>query len=288
MIRGLQAVCTAITVFADDDVFWAPTLLTHFLAPFENPKVGAVGMKLSHVKMRGVLTRSGGLQILERKPHPNCWDFLGTAYLERRRFELAATGSIDGGVGCLSGRTFAIRTGIVQNEQFFNEFQEEQWLGFLSLLAADDDNFMTRYLVNHGWGIAVQLSKEAELTTTLEGNSKFLAQCVRWRRTTWRSNFTSLFVDQTVWSFNPPAVMMDSLLGYTLYHAVRASEPQSYIPGILTSLAMLVFWVMFSKIIKFVGHFRRYPADLKFLPILYLFSYLHGFIYLYSLSTLHK
>ncbi|KAL8748657.1 MAG: hypothetical protein Q9199_008119, partial [Rusavskia elegans] len=183
MIRGLKAVSTAITVFADDDVFWAPTLLTHFLAPFENPKVGAVG----------------GLQILERKPHPNCWDFLGTAYLERRRFELAATGSIDGGVGCLSGRTFAIRTGIVQNEQFFNEFQEERWLGFLSLLAADDDNFMTRYLVNHGWDIAVQLSKEAELTTTLESNSKFLAQCVRWRRTTWRSNFTSLFVDHTVW-----------------------------------------------------------------------------------------
>lgn len=199
MIRGLKAVCTAITVFADDDVFWAPTLLAHFLAPFENPKVGAVGMTLSHVEMKGVLTRSGGRQMLERKPHPNCWDFLGTAYLERRKFELAATGSIDGGVGCLSGRTFAIRTGIIQNEQFFNEFQEEQWLGFLSLLAADDDNFMTRYLVNHGWGIAVQLTKEAELTTTLEGNSKFLAQCVRWRRTTWRSNFTSLFVDHVVW-----------------------------------------------------------------------------------------
>lgn len=81
---------------------------------------------------------------------------------------------------------------------------------------------------------------------------------------------------------------MDSLLGYTLYHAVRASEPQSYIPGMLTSLVMLFFWVMFTKIIKFVGHFRRYPADLKFLPILYLFSYLHGFIYLYSLITLHK
>ncbi|KAI4264665.1 MAG: hypothetical protein L6R42_000238 [Xanthoria sp. 1 TBL-2021] len=238
--------------------------------------------------MKGVLTRSGGRQMLERKLHPNCWDFLGTAYLERRRFELAATGSIDGGVGCLSGRTFAIRTGIIQNEQFFNEFQEERWLGFLSLLAADDDNFMTRYLVNHGWGIAVQLTKEAELTTTLEGNSKFLAQCVRWRRTTWRSNFTSLFVDQIVWSFNPPAVMMDSLLGYTLYHAVRASEPQSYIPGMLTSLVTFFLWVMFTKIIKFAGHFHRYPADLKFLPILYLFSYLHGFIYLYSFSTLHK
>ncbi|CAO1601872.1 hypothetical protein XANCAGTX0491_005510 [Xanthoria calcicola] len=183
MIEGLKAVGTAITVFADDDVIWAPTLLTYLLAPFEDHKIGA----------------AGGLQTLERKLHPNCWDFLGAIYLERRKFELAATNTIDGGVGCLSGRTFAIRTGIIQNEQFCNEFREERWLASLPLVAADDDNFVTRYLVNHGWGIAVQLIKEAELTTTLENNPKFLAQCVRWRRTTWRSNFTSLFVDRLVW-----------------------------------------------------------------------------------------
>lgn len=48
MIKGLKEVRTAITVFADDDVFWAPTLLTQFLAPFENAKVGAVGEALWH------------------------------------------------------------------------------------------------------------------------------------------------------------------------------------------------------------------------------------------------
>ena len=149
--------------------------------------------------MKSGLTGSGGLQSLERKPQPNCWDFLGTIYLVRRQFELAATKTMDGGVGCLSGRTFAIRTGIIQNEQFFDAFRGEKWLGLLPLVAADDDNFVTRYLVNRGWAIAMQLIKEAELRTTLESNSKFLAQCVRWRRTTWRSNFTSLFVDRLVW-----------------------------------------------------------------------------------------
>ncbi|KAI4111198.1 MAG: hypothetical protein LQ339_000659 [Xanthoria mediterranea] len=285
MIEGLKAVGTAITVFADDDVIWAPTLLTYLLAPFEDHKIGA----------------AGGLQTLERKLHPNCWDFLGAIYLERRKFELAATNTIDGGVGCLSGRTFAIRTGIIQNEQFCNGFREERWLASLPLVAADDDNFVTRYLVNHGWGIAVQLIKEAELTTTLENNPKFLAQCVRWRRTTWRSNFTSLFVDRLVWSdqswttyavhlssFNPPAVILDSLLGYTLCRAVRVPEPPPYIPSMPTSLVIFLVWIMFTKIIKFVGHFGRYPTDLKFVPVLYLFSYLHGFIYLYSLLTLNK
>ena len=200
MIQGLKKVRTAITVFADDDVFWAPTLLAQLLAPFENAKVGAVGKARWYCKKKGgSLIQPGGLQTLERKAHPNCWDFLGTIYLERRKFELAATQSMDGGVGCLSGRSFAIRTGIIQTEQFCHEFWEEKWLGVLPLIGADDDNFITRYLVNHGWDIVMQLGRDAELTTTLEGNWKFLAQCVRWRRTTWRSNVTSLYIDQTVW-----------------------------------------------------------------------------------------
>ncbi|KAL8768287.1 MAG: hypothetical protein Q9209_005426 [Squamulea sp. 1 TL-2023] len=183
MIKGLKRVRTSITFFADDDVFWAPTLLNYFLAPFENAYVGAVG----------------GLQTLERKPNPNLWDFLGAIYLQRRIFELAATNSMDGGVGCLSGRTFAIRTGIIQNQQFIEGFRDEKWLGTLPLVAADDDNFVTRHLVNHGWNIAIQLTKEAELKTTLDDSPKFLAQCIRWRRTTWRSNFTSLVTDRVIW-----------------------------------------------------------------------------------------
>ncbi|KAL8845711.1 MAG: hypothetical protein Q9221_009140 [Calogaya cf. arnoldii] len=61
---------------------------------------------------------------------------------------------------------------------------------------------------------------------------------------------------------------MDSLLGYTLYHAVRALDPQPYISSMLTSIFLLFLWITCTKTIKFVGHFHRYPADLKFLPVL--------------------
>ena len=119
--------------------------------------------------------------------------------MERRTFEVAATSNIDGGSGCLSGRTFTIRTSIVQSQRFIEDFTHEKFLGWISLVAADDDNFVTRYLVNHGWKTVYQFAKEAELFTTLENNPKFLGQCVRWRRTTWRSNFTSLFVERVIW-----------------------------------------------------------------------------------------
>ncbi|CAO1601871.1 hypothetical protein XANCAGTX0491_005509 [Xanthoria calcicola] len=89
-------------------------------------------------------------------------------------------------------------------------------------------------------------------------------------------------------SFNPPAVILDSLLGYTLCRALRVPEPPPYIPSMPTSLVIFLVWIMFTKTIKFMGHFGRYPTDLKFLPVLCLFSYLHGFIYLYSLLTLNK
>ena len=183
MIQGLKTSTTAITVFADDDVFWRPTFLTYILAAFEDPKVGA----------------AGGLTSPDRAPDLNVWEFLGAAYLERWNFEISATSHVDGGLSCLSGRTAAVRTKIVQEDDFLREFADEKWLGIVSLATADDDNCMTRWMVNHDWKIRIQCAKEAELTTALEVDSTFLGQCVRWSRTSWRSHVTSMFVDRKIW-----------------------------------------------------------------------------------------
>ena len=183
MIQGLQHAATDITVFADDDVFWLPAFLTHLLAAFEDPKVGA----------------AGGFTSASRPANPNVWEVLGACYLERWNFEIAATSYMDGGVPCLSGRTSAIRSKIVQDPNFIREFAEEKWWGDISLVSADDDNCLTRWLVNHDWNIKIQCAEEAKLTTAVEPNSSFLGQCIRWARTTWRSNLTSMIVDRVIW-----------------------------------------------------------------------------------------
>ena len=286
MIQGIEHVKTPITVFADDDVFWPETCLVYLLAAFEDHSVGAVGPSIS----------------LERPDDGNVWDFLSAAYLERWRFGICATSHIDGGLACLSGRTYAIRSYIVQDEIFRAECANEKWLFDIPLSKADDDNFVTRWLVNHGWKIKIQNAPEARVTTTLDNSSAFIGQCIRWCRTTWRSNITSMFFERRIWrdqpwcsyalhlsTLNPPAAVFDSLLAYSLFHAYDNGQPSVWFPTTRCSaLTLLTVWIFFTKTVKLWPNFAHHPDDLKFLPASIAFSYFHGLIKTYSMLTLHK
>jgi cellulose synthase/poly-beta-1,6-N-acetylglucosamine synthase-like glycosyltransferase len=162
--EAIPEVKTSIIIMADDDVTWPKTILPWLLAPFENAKIGAVGPKQRVKRIRG-----GPVGAM-------LWNWLGGCYIERRNFEISATHGIDGGTSCMSGRT----CGIYQ-------------------LNADDDNFVTRWLVSNQWKTWIQYHRECEIETTLENNPKYLYQCLRWARSNWRSNYTSLFTERHVW-----------------------------------------------------------------------------------------
>lgn len=287
MIQGLKLVQTPITVFADDDVFWPLRFLTYLLAAFENPSVGAAGPTVS----------------VERPEHPNVWEGLGAEYLERWQFGIKATAPIDGGVQCLSGRTCAIRSPIIQDAAFTDAFANEKWFFNIPLSTADDDNFVTRWLVNHGWEIAIQPAGECRITTVVESSPAFVGQCIRWYRTTWRSNMTSMFVDKRIWkaqpwsayalhlsTFNPPAAILEAILAYLLFHAYDAGRPHAgfFPPSRVSAFALLCTWLFCVKVVKMVPHFCRYPSDMRFLPAMLAFSYIHGLIKVYTLLTVHK
>lgn len=188
MVRAIPEVQTEITVFADDDVSWPAKLLPWMLAPLEDECYGGVGTNQR-------LRRADAPTFSER-----LWGYLGALYLERRNFDCAACMYMDGGLPCLSGRTVAYRTNVLKEDAFIYGFTNEEWLGQYQL-NADDDNFITRWLVSHGKKIAYQYHKEAEVQTTLETNSRFLKQCLRWSRSNWRSNITSMFRDRHIWRF---------------------------------------------------------------------------------------
>lgn len=190
MVRAIPEVRTSVTVFADDDVTWGSKLLSWMLAPLEDEKYGGVGTN----------------QWLRDFQNPTlqerAWNFLNATYLQRRNFDCAACNFLDGGLPCLSGRTVAYRTKIIRDNEFMDGFTNEVWgFGRNYRLNADDDNFITRWLVSHGHEIAFQYHREAEVLTELEANPKYLKQCLRWSRSNWRSNITSMFVEGQVWGY---------------------------------------------------------------------------------------
>lgn len=197
---AIPHVRTAITLLLDDHVFWPSShFLQTVLAPFEDPAVGAVGMN------KRVRRTDVGFNIR------SFWNMIGAIYLERHNFEIRATNTVDGGVFVISGRTSLHRTEILQNKEFLRGFKNEMFFfGLCGPLNPDDDNYITRFEVRQGWKIKIQYGPDAVIETTLGTYPKFLSQCLRWVRTTWRSNSCSLFTDRTVWFRQPWYVSLSS------------------------------------------------------------------------------
>ncbi|KAL4951808.1 nucleotide-diphospho-sugar transferase [Aspergillus filifer] len=284
MTQAIPKVKTAITVFADDDVIWPPKVLTWMLAPFEKDE-----------RYGGVVT----CQRLQRAVNPTLsqrvWGFLGALYLERRNFDCAATTHIDGGLPCMSGRTVAYKTSILQDDAFTFSFTNEGWWFGKYQLNADDDNFITRWMVSHGWETFMQYHPEAEVQTTLEDNPTFLKQCTRWSRSNWRSNLTSMFDEGDIWhrqlwsayavhmtTLSPPALLGDLALIFLCHKTTSTWSEEAHI----WAMSSLGAWMFVSKFIKLLGHYIRFPVDWVFLPVSILFGYFHGAIKMYAVMTL--
>jgi cellulose synthase/poly-beta-1,6-N-acetylglucosamine synthase-like glycosyltransferase len=211
--RAVRLVDTPITVMLDDHVFWRPRFLPSVLAPFEDPKVGLVGTN------KRVL-RKGSPHLRNR-----IWNMLGALYLERHNFETRATNAIDGGVSVVSARTAAIRTKILQRPDFLPRYTKEMFLfNMFGPLNPDDDNYVTRFVVKHGWKIKIQQTPDSLVETTVGVAEplewKFIGQCLRWSRSTWRSNTCSLFADRTVWKSQPYCVYAVYIAGLTNFAAI--------------------------------------------------------------------
>lgn len=283
--RQLDAVIplirTQFTSMVDATVIWGPRFLASALAPLEDPNVCLVG-----TNKRVRRTRGAGLVA-------SFWNFIGCLYLERHNFEVRAQNAISGEVFVISGRTNLIRTVVIQDPEFRVGFVNERFfLGMRGPLAADDDNFIVRWVLKLGGGIKFQYDDDARIDIAPIGEfPRFLSQCVRWARTTWRSNPAALKISH-VWikqpysvysiylaSFFNFALLIDPLLLYLCYRPDYVSETN------WTSIWLLVIWIVCSKMVKLITYFWREPRDLLFFPLYVLFAYYHSLIKLWALLT---
>jgi hypothetical protein len=290
VMRGVQQVQTKITVLADDHVFWPYTFLRSALAPFEDRRVGIVG---TVKRVRREASCFG---------FPDFLNYISCLYLERHNYECTASSKIDGGLFVISGRTALLRTSIIKDPDFVKEYLNEYWLGGLvGPLNADDDNFITRWMVNEGWKTVFHNDPRALMETSLGtygGWKKFRGQLNRWARTTWRSNSTTLFVDRTVWetqrwsvyavyfsAFVNLAFFYESVLFYTLYRADIPDWIPRFLGDYMSPNILLGIILFASKLIKPFPHLWRNPRDLVYLPFGILFGYWHSWVKLWALLT---
>lgn len=161
---------TPITVCIDDSAFWGPRFLDSLLPAFDDADVGLVG---THKKV--LRDTTGGLWA-------SFTNLIGCLYLERHNFQIVSEPYLDGGVFVISGRTAALRTEILQHADFRNGYDHEMFLfGLLGPLNPDDDNYVTRWVLGHGWKIRVQHCAHQACTvyTPLGDPRKFYGQLLR-------------------------------------------------------------------------------------------------------------
>ena len=208
MSHGIKNTTTDIIIFVDDDSIWPPQMLPYMLAPFEDQKVGGVGT-------------SQRVQPVGKRM--TVWEVLAAFRLTTRNIEIASSTLIDGDVSCLSGRTAAYRTVILEDPEFLYSFTHDYCLGKYHLNSGDG-KFLTRWMVSHGWGTYIQCCKEAELSSVMKPDWRFLKQVLRWTRNTWRSDLRSLFMERYIWTSHPYCAYSIVSTCFLGDHARRAQQ----------------------------------------------------------------
>jgi len=305
VVHGFKEVKTQILVMVDDTAIWQPKFLDASLPAFSDEKVGFVGTR-KWVKRIAYIPKPtlGFFTNLWERYKSGFWNTIGGLYLVRHNFEIRATNAADGGVFCVSGRSSLIRTAIVNNPLFSEAFLNEYILRFgdrfpgWGPVTADDDVFITRWVIRNGFSIKIQSSQDATMTTVLGGYPlKFPQQCQRWSRTTFRQNPITLFVDRKVWVLWPltvwttffpwmynAALLWDGLAVYTL------TQTNIYADSAHRGLMMwaLIALIWSSKLVKTIPWFWAYPMDffLYFvIPAYPLFAYWHSLLKVYTALT---
>jgi cellulose synthase/poly-beta-1,6-N-acetylglucosamine synthase-like glycosyltransferase len=176
---GITSARGNILVLTDSDVLWQPSLLPYLLAAFQDPSVGDVGSLTKILRNSSISAATIPESIMHR-------------LFAQRYQQLAAMSVADETLTCLSGRTAAYRSPILQNASFIHQFTHDFWRGD-QLSDSGDDAFITRWVQERGWKAVLQVAREATVSTWASvSTGKLARQWVRWTRNSKRSSWRYL------------------------------------------------------------------------------------------------
>lgn len=121
------------------------------------------------------------------------WEALSARGLDGFNGTAKARFGADGAVWLLLGCSQVLRAEIVQDDEFLNDLRVQTFRG--SPVMAGGDTWMTRLLMERGHKLAFQCASEGMVYTSPKIDSGYVAQLVRWQRTTY-VNFASMVLDR--------------------------------------------------------------------------------------------
>ncbi|KAM0414715.1 hypothetical protein ACHAPT_013454 [Fusarium lateritium] len=277
--HAVRRVRNAITILADDHVFWPENFIPSVLAPLDDPSVGMVATK------KRVRRMTPG-----EWSWPSIVNFIACNHLQRHNWELRTSNAIDGGVFLISGGTAVYRTEVLDAQLLERLCSEKFFFGRLggTGLGPDDDNFLTREAMKKGWRIFFQDTEDGTIDTTLGEWPRFRGQLLRRARTTFRSN--PVMLRDPVFLFRYPwsafMVYWAGLVNFALFWDTALILSLVKIKGIHPAeIVLFLIWMLWTKVVKIIPNLYKHPCDVPFGIFQVLFGYVHSFLKLWALLT---
>jgi cellulose synthase/poly-beta-1,6-N-acetylglucosamine synthase-like glycosyltransferase len=272
LAAGVDATDTDIVVLVDSDVIWDADVLRKLKMPFADPTIGGVGTRQNMYPSDG--------------RRPTVWERVADIYLDiRYADEVPATTRWGRAVSCLSGRTAAYRTHLLQSVR--EAFLNETFLGTTCM--SGDDKRYTCLILQRGYQTWNQL--DARVYSTFKPDfAGFVSQRIRWSRNSFRSDLRALW-QGWVWRHPYLAIMLidKTIAPFTLLLGPIVLAV-SIVVGHWALVAALLIWWLVSRTFKILPHLRRRPTDLLIVPLFIGVTYYMSLIKTYALFTLtqHK
>jgi len=276
LVAGLKETRTALIAFVDDDTQWIPMdFLPNLILPFSyDEKCGGVGCK----------------QVMRPKgKRPDVFEIVSDMRLSARYIEIRATTLVDKCCSCISGRTMAFRTNIIQNEEFYKFFLDEKFFGMQ--LQSGDDKALTRYLISNDYSQYHQLNNDCKLTTTFESGMRFIKQNIRWSRNTFRSDFAALFIERRIWrrdKFTAIVLFDKMFIPFFMMYGLCLVPILAIVRLNYIMFVLWVIWLIFSRIIKLSYYLVENPWRIFSMPAFIIWQYIAAVIKIYAMFTCYN
>jgi cellulose synthase/poly-beta-1,6-N-acetylglucosamine synthase-like glycosyltransferase len=270
LAAGVDASDSEIVVLVDSDVIWEPEVLRKLKMPFADPSIGGVGTRQHMYPSDG--------------KNPTLWERLADIYLDiRYSDEVPATTRWGRAVSCLSGRTAAYRTRLLQSLR--EAFLSETFMGRPCM--SGDDKRYTCLILQRGYHTWNQLN--ARVYSTFNPKFRgFIKQRIRWSRNSFRSDLRALWQG---WVWRYPYLAL-TLIDKTVAPFTLLIGPVVLIIAIIVGawelVGALLAWWLVSRAFKILPHLRRRPEDWLILPVFIVITYYMSLVKGYALCTINE